>query len=275
MQKKITPFLKWAGGKRWLVQKYPNIFPKEYNTYFEPFLGSGAVFFTLLPNKAVLNDRNTELIDTYKGIKTRWKKVYNYLNEHHNNHCKEYYYKIRSTSYSTLEERAAKMIYLNRTCFNGIYRVNLNGQFNVPIGSKSKVLLETDNFKELSNSLKGITLQNTDFEKVIDKSVENDFIFVDPPYTVRHNENGFIKYNEVLFSWEDQVRLSKSLKRAKDRGVQILITNASHTSIRELYEPFGFDLQVVSRYSSISASSRNRSNFEELLIMANISRGDK
>jgi DNA adenine methylase len=274
MSNKLTPFLKWAGGKRWLVQKYHYLFPKEFNTYIEPFLGSGVVFFSLLPEKAILNDRNKELIDAYKGIKTSWKKVYDNLIVHHRNHNKEYYYNIRSTNFTLLEDRAAKLIYLNRTCFNGIYRVNLKGEFNVPIGSKTKVLLETDNFKEISKALKKVKLLNSDFEKVVERAKENDFVFVDPPYTVRHNENGFIKYNEVLFTWEDQVRLSESLNRAKIRGVKILLTNASHKSIRELYEPLGFNLETVSRYSSISASSKNRSTFEELIITANISEGD-
>ncbi|MEA3318669.1 MAG: Dam family site-specific DNA-(adenine-N6)-methyltransferase [Bacillota bacterium] len=270
MTEKIVPFLKWPGGKRWLVQKYFDLFPKKFSTYYEPFLGSGVVFFTLLPDKAILNDSNKDLIDTYKGIKNRWRKVYAHLEVHHKNHNKDYYYQIRSTNYETLEERAAKMIYLNRTCFNGIYRVNLKGEFNVPIGSKTKVLLETDNFMEVSKTLKQATLLNYDFEKIVNKSREGDFVFVDPPYTVRHNENGFVKYNEVLFTWEDQIRLAESLIRAKNRGVQILLTNASHDSIRNLYEPIGFKTQTVSRYSSISASAKNRSKFEELIITANL-----
>lgn len=274
MEDKVTPFLKWAGGKRWFVQRYRHLLPNQYNRYFEPFLGSGVVYFTLLPEEAILNDANKELIETYRGIKSRWKKIYNLLEEHDQFHNKEYYYKVRSTKYDLLEERAARMIYLNRTCFNGIYRVNLKGEFNVPIGTKTKVILETDDFSKLSKVLKNAKILNKDFEKVIDQAQMNDFLFVDPPYTVRHNQNGFIKYNEVLFSWDDQIRLAKSLIRARNRGVKILMTNASHQSIRELYEPEGFDLKTVSRFSSISASSANRNKFEELIVMANISEGE-
>lgn len=270
MKEKVVPFLKWAGGKRWFVQRYESLLPKEYNKYFEPFLGSGAVYFTLLPEKAVLNDANKDLIEAYRGIKSRWRKVYELLKEHDQLHSKDYYYRIRSARYDLLEERAARMIYLNRTCFNGIYRVNLKGEFNVPIGTKTKAILDTDDFSRVSSALKKAKILNKDFEKVIDQAQENDFLFVDPPYTVRHNQNGFIKYNEVLFSWDDQIRLAKSLIRARDRGVKILMTNASHHSIRELYEPLGFDLKVVSRFSSISASSINRNKYEELIIMANI-----
>ncbi|SFA93788.1 DNA adenine methylase [Lentibacillus halodurans] len=267
---KVTPFLKWAGGKRWLIQKYPEYFPTEYNTYFEPFLGSGVVFFHLQPKEAVLNDTNKDLIDSYRAIKSRWRKVYNLLTKHHENHCKNYYYHIRSTNYHSLEERAAKMIYLNRTCFNGIYRVNKKGDFNVPIGSKTKVLLDTDDFQGTSKLLKGIELLNNDFEKVINRSSINDFIFVDPPYTVRHNSNGFVKYNEVLFSWEDQERLANCLIEAKKRGVKILMTNAAHPSIQQLYEPKGFNIKSVSRYSSISASKKSRNSYQELLISCNL-----
>lgn len=274
MNNNLTPFLKWAGGKRWLVNKYPEVFPTEFDRYFEPFLGSGVVFFYLQPTEAVLNDNNKDLINAYRGVKSRWRKVYALLSEHHLNHCVEYYYYIRATNFKLLEEKAAKMIYLNRTCFNGIYRVNKNGDFNVPIGSKGNVLLETDNFQEISKVLKGAKLLNKDFEEVINKSQKNDFIFVDPPYTVRHSQNGFIKYNEVLFTWDDQERLSKCLIHAKERGVQILMTNASHHSIRELYEPFGFKIQTVSRYSSISASPKSRNNYKELIISCNLTRED-
>ncbi|NLS41517.1 Dam family site-specific DNA-(adenine-N6)-methyltransferase [Bacillus subtilis] len=270
MKNGVTPFLKWAGGKRWLIQQYPEYFPTEYNTYFEPFLGSGVVFFYLQPEFAILNDTNKDLIDSYKAIRSRWRKVYTLLSQHHKNHCKNYYYDIRSTSYRSLEERAAKMIYLNRTCFNGIYRVNKKGEFNVPIGSKTQVLLDTDEFQKISKILKGIKLLNTDFEKVIDLSREHDFVFVDPPYTVRHNSNGFVKYNEVLFSWEDQERLAECLIKAKNRGVKILMTNAAHPSIRQLYEPNGFNIKAVSRYSSISANKKSRSNYQEFLIFCNL-----
>jgi DNA adenine methylase len=161
------------------------------------------------------------------------------------------------------------MIYLNRTCFNGIYRVNLDGKFNVPRGTKNVVLDESDNFEQISKLLSGAEIMLTDFEAMIDDAMAGDFVFADPPYTVRHNFNGFVKYNEKLFSWQDQERLSKALIRARDRGVQIIATNANHASVRELYTDQGFRLITTSRFSSISASAENRKQYEELIILSN------
>ncbi|ASJ24783.1 site-specific DNA-methyltransferase (adenine-specific) [Laribacter hongkongensis] len=169
-----------------------------------------------------------------------------------------------------LIQRASRLIYLNRTCFNGIYRVNKEGKFNVPRGSKSKVLLEGDDFKSISAVLQSAELRVSDFEVLIDEAVANDFVFADPPYTVRHNYNGFIKYNEVLFSWGDQKRLAAALLRAASRGVKVICTNANHESIRALYNSKEFELIQVSRNSSISAKSSSRKSFEELIVTANI-----
>lgn len=264
----LTPFLKWAGGKRWFVQKYDAFLPKKYNRYIEPFLGGGSVFFHLQPQEAILGDVNPDLIATYNGIKNDWKGLYQLLHEHQRKHCDEYYYHIRSSQPVNAIERAAKFIYLNRTCFNGIYRVNLKGEFNVPRGSKDSVTLDSDNFEQLAELLKGALVQVADFEELIDLAKEGDLVFADPPYTVRHNLNGFIKYNEKLFSWEDQIRLANALTRARSRGVQIVSTNANHESLRELYSDRSFQFETVSRYSSISAKSTSRNQFEELVVKA-------
>lgn len=265
----IQPFLKWAGGKRWLIKNHPDLFPDQiHGQYIEPFLGSGSVFFHLNPKTSILSDLNRDLIDTYKGVRSRHVKLKNLLKIHHENHSKSYFYKVRSSEPKELAERAARFIYLNRTCFNGIYRVNSNGQFNVPIGTQLNVILPTDCFSKWSETLKQAELKSTDFEKVIDLAKEGDFLFVDPPYTVRHNLNGFIQYNEILFSWDDQIRLSLAVNRARLRRVKILMTNANHESIRALYLK-GFNQKVVTRYSSISASIQGRNAFEELVITTN------
>lgn len=263
---KLTPFLKWAGGKRWFVSNFKDLIPQEFNRYIEPFLGSGAVFFYLCPEKAVLGDSNKELIDTYKAIKEKWKLVYRYLRKHHNNHSKDYYYKIRSSRPRSLASRAARFIYLNRTCWNGLYRVNLKGEFNVPIGTKSTVVFEDDCFDQISKVLQDAELHSTDFEELIDSAKKNDLIFVDPPYTVRHNNNGFIKYNEKLFSWNDQERLHKALERAKSRGAKILGTNAYHDNVINLYDN-SFKTLNVKRNSSISSKVDSRKKFDELVIL--------
>jgi DNA adenine methylase len=263
--KAVMPFLKWAGGKRWLVDNHQELLSKKFNRFIEPFLGSGAVFFNILPDNAILSDKNEELINTYKAIKKNWKLVEEKLISHHSNHNKEYYYDVRRKLPNDIYEKAARLIYLNRTCWNGLYRVNSKGEFNVPIGSKQNVILNSDNFKLVSDQLKNVKIFCEDFEKIIDLAGEGDFLFIDPPYTVKHNHNGFVKYNQSLFSWQDQIRLRDSIVRALDRGADALITNANHDSIREIYSDIG-DHLVLSRASVISGSNVGRGVFEEMVI---------
>lgn len=266
----LIPFLKWPGGKRWFVQRHADFLPRDFRVYIEPFLGGGSVFFHLRPKSAVLGDLNEDLIATYQGIKTDWRQLEGLLATHQNNHSDAYYYQVRKANPSDPVERAARLIYLNRTCFNGIYRVNLDGDFNVPRGSKNTVVLDTDNFEALSEALKGAHLCAGYFEHLVDTAGKNDLVFADPPYTVRHNVNGFIKYNEKLFSWGDQETLAYSLDRAKKRGAMIVATNANHESVRSLYSRLGFKLTQLSRYSAISANAAGRTQYEELIITANI-----
>lgn len=261
------PFLKWAGGKRWLVKNYKEFFPKKYNAYIEPFLGSGSVFFHMHPTKAILSDVNSELITTYKVIQNSWQEVIEQLKIHQIHHSKEYYYTIRAQEPINDIDIASRMLYLNRTCFNAIYRVNKNGKFNVPIGTKNNVLLDTDNFKTLSTFLKNATILNTDFESTLLKAKDGDFVYVDPPYTVKHNDNGFVKYNENLFSWDDQIRLMKACAAAKERGAKIMISNADHESIHDIYQGFG-QIEIVNRHSVIAASSDKRKRTTEVLILS-------
>lgn len=261
----LSPFLKWAGGKRWFVNNFHSILPLKFDRYIEPFLGGGAVFFHLNPPKAILGDTNKELIDTYKAIRDYWKLVYRYLSTHHKNHSKDYYYLIRNSTPRSIASKAAKFIYLNRTCWNGLYRVNLKGIFNVPKGTKDKVLLDTDNFEAIANLLSKVVLVNDDFEKAIDRAKENDFIFIDPPYTIKHSNNSFIKYNENLFTWTDQLRLAKAIKKASNKGAKIILTNADHISIRYLYKK-DFEIFAVKRNSVIAAQPEFRSNCKELII---------
>lgn len=262
----VTPFLKWPGGKRWLMANHQDIFPLNYNRYIEPFLGSGAVYFKLNPSQAILSDANSWLIDTYLAIQDDWERVYNTLKKHHKNHSNDYYYKIRSQKPRNKYTKAAKLIYLNRTCWNGLFRVNRKGEFNVPIGTKKNVIMDADNFAQTSKYLSNAIIMNYDFEEIIDKAKKDDLIFADPPYTVKHDNNGFIKYNEILFQWEDQVRLKEALLRAKNRGAKIVMTNAHHKSILELYGS-DFELKTVNRKSVISGSAKYRGNCQEYLIL--------
>lgn len=260
----LIPFLKWAGGKRWLTRTNPDLFPEKFEIYIEPFLGSGAVFTFLKPKLAILSDTNRELINTYKAIRDNHSLVTRYLREHHTQHSHDYYYAIRSSTPRSRFKQAAKFIYLNRTCWNGLYRVNLKGEFNVPIGTKTSVILDSDDFARTAQLLSNCTIQTSDFRMTISKAAKGDFLFVDPPYTVKHNNNGFIKYNESIFSWDDQVALSNLLRDASRRGVRFLMTNANHNSIRSLYREF--DLEKLDRASVISGSSKFRTLTSELLI---------
>ena len=270
----LTPFLKWAGGKRWFVHQHGHVFPKTYCRYIEPFLGGGAVYFYLRPEQAILGDINPEVIAAYQAIKEQWIGLKQSLAYHQRAHDEDgeddYYYEVRAKSPKNLVQRASRMIYLNRTCFNGIYRVNKQGEFNVPRGDKDAVLMETDDFKAMAALLAKAQLRVADFEDLINEASEGDLIFADPPYTVRHNLNGFIKYNEVLFSWADQERLALALKRAASRGAKIVATNANHHSVRSLYSGWDFMTRSVSRFSQISADGASRRQFEELIITSNI-----
>ncbi len=264
-QQIIVPFLKWAGGKRWLADHLCDVIGEVEGNYIEPFLGSGAVFFTLRPRSAVLSDSNRELVSAYRALQTQYKAVERHLATHQERHSRSHYYEVRDSIPETFAKRAARFIYLNRTCWNGLYRVNLDGRFNVPIGTKSAVLMESDDFKSVSEILRRAQVAHADFQASVAQATSGDVVFCDPPYTVRHNQNGFVKYNENLFSWADQIRLRDALRAARDRGARVFITNANHESIRELYQE-DFDIQEFERYSSIGGAKAIRGNYSELLI---------
>lgn len=261
----VEPFLKWAGGKRWLTSYLKSVNLDFSGKYIEPFLGGGAVYFYLQPRRAILSDLNRALIEAYQCVRDDPDGIENLLKAHHKAHNTEHYYAIRSANALISIERAANLIYLNRTCWNGLYRVNKNGKFNVPIGTKSSVVLSADNWADVSALLSGAQIVARDFEASIDAAEAGDFLFVDPPYTVKHNFNGFVKYNESLFSWGDQVRLHVALQRAKERGVKMVITNADHQSIRDLYSS-GFEFVRLERSSVLSGDSNFRGRYSELVI---------
>lgn len=260
-----VPFLKWAGGKRWLADKHEALLDIEFDRYIEPFLGSGAVFFKLSPQKGILADSNTQLIETYQAIQHDWKKVQQLLLKHHRLHSKDYYYVVRQELPASIHARAARFIYLNRTCWNGLYRVNLKGKFNVPIGTKTNVILDSDDFENIASLLSGVELLNNDFEITLARATQGDFVFVDPPYTVKHNNNGFIKYNESLFTWDDQIRLKLAVQSSVSRGAKVIVTNANHQCISDLYGDIGEKI-ILDRASVIAGSSDKRGRFEEMVI---------
>jgi DNA adenine methylase len=263
-ERPATPFLKWAGGKRWLVRDHSTAFSVSFNRYLEPFLGSGAVFFSLCPASAVLSDSNEELILTYQAIQSDWKSVWAELEHMHNKHSKDFYYAIRRLRPDGDVARAARFLYLNRTCWNALYRVNRKGEFNVPIGTKTDVLAGGD-LSACSSALQNAKLVACDFSRTMREAGANDLVFVDPPYTVRHNVNGFLKYNQTLFSWDDQIRLRDEVLSARDRGAKVIVSNAAHESVIALYEGVG-EIAVLERASVISGSTRGRRREKEILV---------
>jgi DNA adenine methylase len=263
----VSPFLKWAGGKRWLVKRHRHLFPDKIPRLVEPFVGSAAVFFELVPEKALLADSNEWLIETYEALRQDWRRVARHLETHARRHCLKYYYSVRHENPQSAYARAANLIYLNRTCWNGLFRVNFDGKFNVPRGTKEKVILDTDNFELVSKRLRSATLMCADFADTIAKARVGDVIYADPPYLVRHGNNGFVKYNERLFTWGDQVRLCDCLRRAYQRGCIIMASNAQHKSIRELYAPWA-KLITLRRPSVIAGANHARGQCHEYLIIA-------
>lgn len=261
----MDPFLKWAGGKRWLFKSGQFSPPEFKGKYIEPFLGGGAAFFKIQPRDALLADINERLIELYAVIRDELEEFEYLLRQHAALHSKNYYYEVRSKRLRKPTTRAAQFMYLNRTCWNGLYRENKQGQFNVPMGAKQTVIFQNDDFKAWSKVLKNATLAHQDFETTINSALEGDFLFVDPPYTVRHNMNGFVKYNQKIFAWGDQIRLCKALRRAVSRGVSFAMTNADHESVKDLYKGFGQHVQI-NRHSVIAAKALHRSRSTELLI---------
>lgn len=262
-----TPFLKWAGGKRWLFTAELLRSLPAFDRYIEPFVGGGAGFFALSPRNAIISDCNSDLIRVYKVVRDHPLLLAKSLYRHQLAHNSIYYYHVRESAPSDLVEQASRFLYLNRTCWNGLYRLNKNGIFNVPIGTKSAIYLGDDEFVTHSFALRNTEITSCDFEKIVDRASIGDLVFLDPPYTVKHNMNGFVKYNESIFSWEDQVRLRDAALRAVSRGSSIIVTNADHSSIRELYRDFGTH-HTVERSSVISGKASGRAKTTELMVLA-------
>jgi DNA adenine methylase len=257
----VKPFLRWAGGKTWFLKTIEQFLPYRFRNYYEPFLGGAAVFFHLkqqgkLKANGVLSDLNQDLIDCFLQIRDNVEKVIKNLKTYQNE--KDFYYHIRKFTPFSAEEKAAKFIYLNRTSFNGIYRVNLEGVYNVPYGFKTyKVLFDYDNLRRTSALLQGTHIISQDFQNCLKPVEKGDLVFLDPPYTVAHKNNGFIKYNQKIFAWCDQHRLSEAIKKIVDKGAYFILTNAAHPSIDELFCTYGIKVELR-RFSVIGGKKAKR-----------------
>ncbi len=260
------PFLRWAGGKRWLLREVPTLLGSfAVGRYHEPFLGGGSMFFGFAPpGWSYLSDLNEELIETYEVVRDHPEAVGARLDRHPNS--LSHYYKIRDENPSDPVERAARFVYLNHTSFNGIYRVNLDGRYNVPYGNRESTNTPTpDDLRAVARRLKRVTFGRGDFASVLDNVRSGDFVFLDPPYTVAHNLNGFIKYNHKLFSFEDQRRLRGVIDEIRSRDAYYLLTNAAHDSISKLFTIRGDRRLTLTRRNVIGGKNADRGRATELV----------
>ncbi len=264
----VDPFLKWAGGKRWLVPLLSSLMPLQAEAcYVEPFLGAGSTFFAVRPANAILADSNISLIETFQLLRDRPEALIRALRRRIVD--AKYFARLRASDPQHPVTRAARFIYLNRTAFNGLYRVNQRGQFNVPFGCKDgTVLCDAPVLRMCSAVLRGVNLVAQDFRKTLQSVPLDAWIYLDPPYTVMHNRNGFLRYNERLFGWSDQLSLALWANKFAANGGRVILTNAAHQHVADLYSAKHFVRLSVSRNSRMAADACHRRRCEELLIVS-------
>jgi DNA adenine methylase len=263
--KAVLPFLKWPGGKRWLSRDLAELIrPLLRGTYFEPFLGGAAVFFELQPQRAVLSDINADLVDVYRHVKADPSRVLREVRKLRVN--KQTYERVRRHKSNDPVKRAADFLYLNRTAWGGIYRLNADGKFNVPFGGGERTpspLWKRHLVVDAAEALDKAEVIQSDFEPVLESCGFGDVAYCDPTYTVTHDRNCFIRYNEKNFTWQDQVRLSEACLRAAKRGASVFVSNAHHPRVKELYRCAR--VVVLRRKSLVSAVVTKRSSVQEYL----------
>jgi len=262
---KLQPFTKWTGGKRKLIPKLKELMPEIYGNYYEPFIGGGALFFELSPRVAIINDFNEELINCYIQIKENPIKLIEILKIHKEKNSKEYYLEIRgldrTDKFKELSkvERAARIMYMLRVDFNGLYRVNSKNQFNVPYGNYANPkIVDEELINNISNYLNtyDITITSGDFEDSVSTVKEGDFVYFDPPYIPLNETSSFTSYTHEGFSYEDQVRLRNTVRRLTEKGVKVMVSNSSSKLTIDLYEEFNIHYVEVSRTNGAKSSSR-------------------
>lgn len=260
------PFLKWAGGKSRLIQQYIPYLPKNYKTYYEPFLGGGAVFFYLQPPRAILTDINDELITTYHCVREQVEELICLLQEHKIRHSRDYYYHVRGNPGSTDLEKAARLIYLNKTCFNGLYRVNSQGKFNVPLGRyKNPNICHEDLLRSASAALSSAEIKHANFVDVLNQATSSDdFVYFDPPYYPVSQTSNFTRYSSYCFDQIQQVQLRDVFVQLAERGVKVMLSNSDCQFIRELYS--GFNIQTILAARAINSNAQKRGKITEILV---------
>ena len=261
------PFLKWPGGKRWLAPIIVPYFKSSRARYVEAFLGGGAIFFALEPNRALLADANADLIACYAAIRTSPKAIINRLRSMPIS--ESVFKEVRASTPTGSIRKAVRLLYLNRLSFNGIYRVNRAGAFNVPFGPKPGTELCRPNLiYGCSLALRKAELLCGDFRETLSRTRITDLVYLDPPYTVAHNNNGFRRYNESIFSWQDQQDLADWSNRFAARGGRVIVSNAWHSDVVDLYSPGLFAKRRFDRFSPMAASPAARGQRSELLAVS-------
>lgn len=273
------PFVKWVGGKRQLAQQFRNmnLYPPEgfdprTATYFEPFVGGGAMFFDLKPKRAILSDMNFELITTYNVIKNDVENLIKKLKYHKSKNNKEYFLKIRSRDIKKLSslEIAARFIYLNRTCFNGLFRVNSSGGFNVPYGKNSNPMIcDEENLKKVSKSLRGIKIIHEDYKKVLDRAKKGDFVYFDPPYYPVNKTSSFTSYTKEAFLEKEQMELSSTFLELHNRGCYVMLSNSNTPFIKKLYSNLNKEIKIKKVYATraINSKGNGRGEIKEIVVI--------
>lgn len=262
----IEPFVRWAGGKTWLIPYMSELIRNiQIEHYHEPFLGGGAVFFsTEHAKKSYLSDANPQLINTYLQVRDNPEDVIHFLENMPNTESD--YYQIRDEF--TLDNtpiNAARFIYLNQTSFNGLYRVNRNGRYNVPYGFRNTWVYHMDRVRSASCKLQNARIEVGDFEINKYRIKPHDLVFLDPPYTVSHNNNGFIQYNQNLFSLDDQHRLKVFIEYIKHHDAYYILTNAAHETIKEIFLTQGDRIVELQRNSLIGGKNATRTSISEYI----------
>ena len=272
---KPKPFVKWVGGKRQLLEQFrrmnlypPENFDPENSRYFEPFVGGGAVFFDLLPEEGFLSDLNKELVTTYNVIKNDLEKLIVSLKKHKTN--KEYFLKVRAQDPNELSDVAvaSRFIFLNRTCFNGMYRVNSKGGFNVPFGKYSNPLIcDEDNLRKVSKALQNIDIKHQDYKEILKKAKKGDFIYFDPPYYPVSKTASFTSYTAESFLDKEQTELRDTFVELHKRGCFVMLSNSDTPFINEIYSGIkGVRINKVQAGRAINSNGSGRGKITEVLI---------
>ena len=270
------PFVKWAGGKRQLLPLLTEAFPPGYGAYHEPFVGGGAVLFNILasgrPTVCRASDLNSDLILTYVTIRDRVEDLIESLKSHDaafREDPKRYYYAVRAQSPRSQVEKASRLIFLNRTCFNGLYRVNSRGMFNVPMGSYTNPkILDADNLHAVSAALRegGVTFECSDFESVLKSAESGDLVYFDPPYHPVNNGGNFTGYTSGSFTHADLKRLATVCRRLDEAGCRVVLSNSCASEVTSLFEDGPWSIRWITAARSINSDGRNRTGHREVII---------